>query len=42
MKGGSSNGDKKATLIRKPPQTRPADKPLTSITNKPGGHSQRG
>jgi len=33
MKGGSSQGDKKATLLRKPPQTRPKDKPLSSISN---------
>lgn len=41
MKGGSSQGSSKPTLIRKPPQTRPKDQPLKSIGNK-GGHKQRG
>lgn len=34
MKGNSSQGSKKPTLIRKPPTSRPKEGPLKSIGNK--------
>lgn len=43
MGGGSSQGSSKPTLLRRPPQTRPKDKPLGpgSFKNS-GGGKQRG